>query len=427
MERYAIEKIIGEGTYGIVYKAIEKSSKDLVAIKKFKFLTGAVSTSHVVWTTVVDDNMSKRELQACSMLNHPNIIAFRYSFRGDGFLHLVFDYAPSTLSRVIAKHKQGLRLAQARVVAFQLCKAIHCCHQNKIIHRDIKPENILLDDKGNVKLCDFGVARTIQFDGDALSDYVATRWYRPPEQELRCTNYSYSADIWSIGCVVCEMLTGQPLFRGENQLDQIKLIQEMLGPLPPALASKLPKGVSFAKATYPATTLQERFQGTFPPDAMDFVSRMIVLDARKRLTAQESLNHPFVAKLREEELVEQRSRKRRPTFERDDIEEEIDGGSKGESDDDEMEGSGPSLDDMRIDESMSLAAMAKVGHRVPTVVLRNSKSFKDGGDDIQEIIEGDDNNAARRRISMHGSNVSMNSDHAAYDDDFEDYESECKR
>ncbi|KAH9102961.1 hypothetical protein LEN26_003289 [Aphanomyces euteiches] len=409
MEKYVVEKIIGEGTYGIVYKAIEKSSKDLVAIKKFKFQS--------------DESMSRRELQACSMLNHPNIIAFRYSFRGDGFLHLVFDYAPSTLSKVIAKYKQGLRPAQVRSVAFQLCKAIHCCHQNKIIHRDIKPENILLDDKGNVKLCDFGVARSIQFEGEALSDYVATRWYRPPEQELRCTNYSYSADIWSIGCVVAEMFLGYPLFRGENQMDQIKLIQEMLGPLPQTLAAKLPKGIAFAKSSCQTLSLKDRFVSTIPTDGLDFIARTVALDTKRRMTSIECLNHPFFAKIREAELVEQRSRRRRPTLERDDIEEDID--CKDNSGD-ELDESGPSLDDMRIDESMYLAAaMAKDGRKGPKA-NRGSKSMKDG-DDIQEIIEDDENNVSRRRVSVHGSNVSMHSDHTMYDDDFEDYESDYKR
>ncbi|ETV78490.1 CMGC/CDKL protein kinase, variant 1 [Aphanomyces astaci] len=372
--------------------------------------------------------LSKRELQACSMLNHPNIVAFRYSFRGDGFLHLVFDYAPSTLSKIIAKAKHGLRLAHVRAISYQLCKAIYCCHQNKIIHRDIKPDNILLDDKGMVKLCDFGVARTIQFDGEALSDYVATRWYRPPEQELRLTNYSYSADMWSVGCVVCEMLLGRPLFCGENQMDQIKLIQEMLGPLPPSLSSRLPKGVSLnAKATtYPTHSLQDAIGATCPPDAVDFITRTVVLDARKRMTAAECVEHPFFMKLREAELVEQRSRRRRPTIERDDIEEDIVDGSYKHvaadvDNDNGLDESGPTLGDVKIDESVSLAAVTK-GMR-PLVAYRGTKAAKD--DDIQEIIEGDDNNSSRRR--MYGSNVSTHSEHAAYDDDFEDYESDCKR
>ncbi|ETW05198.1 CMGC/CDKL protein kinase, variant 1 [Aphanomyces invadans] len=415
MERYAVEKVIGEGTYGIVYKAIEKSTKDAVAIKKFKFLT--------------DDLLSKRELQACSMLNHPNIVAFRYSFRGDGCLHLVFDYAPSTLSKVIAKSKNGMRLAHVRSIAFQLCKAIHCCHENKIIHRDIKPDNILLDDMGHVKLCDFGVARTIQFDGEALSDYVATRWYRPPEQELRLTNYSYSADMWSVGCVVCEMLLGRPLFNGENQLDQIKLIQDVLGPLPPSLLSRLPKGVALGtKATLsPTTSLSQVLANSCPPEAIDFVMRTVALDARKRMTAAECLEHSFFTKLREADVVEQRSRRRRSTMDKDDIEEDIaDGGSHkhaaSDDDGDDLDASGPTLGDVRIDESMSLVAIAKVPKPGAPPACR-AKGCKD--DDIQEIIEGDDNNATRRRMSTHETNATA--DHIAYDDDFEDYESDCKR
>ncbi|KAF0707231.1 hypothetical protein AaE_013709, partial [Aphanomyces astaci] len=268
--------------------------------------------------------LSKRELQACSMLNHPNIVAFRYSFRGDGFLHLVFDYAPSTLSKIIAKAKHGLRLAHVRAIAYQLCKAIYCCHQNRIIHRDIKPDNILLDDKGMVKLCDFGTSIVCFVPLVLLRPFFRQASREPSNSTAkRCritwprggtgprnkscgsykrqtlentldlckftpelTNYSYSADMWSVGCVVCEMLLGRPLFCGENQMDQIKLIQEMLGPLPPSLSSRLPKGVSLnAKATtYPTHSLQDAIGATCPPDAVDFITRTVVLDARKRMT-----------------------------------------------------------------------------------------------------------------------------------------------
>ncbi|OQR93498.1 cyclin-dependent kinase [Achlya hypogyna] len=416
MDRYIVEKIIGEGTYGIVYKAVEKSTKEQVAIKKFKFLG--------------DDALSKRELQACSMLNHPNIVTFRSSFRGDGFLHLVFDYAPSTLAKLIAKSKSGLRPAHARAIAFQLTKALHCCHQNHIIHRDIKPENVLLDDAGNVKLCDFGVARAIQFEGEALSDYVATRWYRPPEQELRCTNYSYNADVWSLGCVTAELFTGKPLFRGDNQLDQLRLIQEMLGPLPAPLVAKLPKGVSVAKTAYPITSIRRAFKDSIPfEEVLDFLERTVALDPRKRLSTADALDHVLFSKLRQEDLVAeaQKRRRQRHQVDRDDIEEEIDG-VRTESEGDELEGSGPTLSDVKYDsEAKGRMAMAKdTGPRFAP--MRKSLCVKDGGDDIQEIIEGDfhDNNTtvARRRLSVHSS---IASEHSTYDDDFEDYESESKR
>ncbi|KAI9983846.1 hypothetical protein PInf_007923 [Phytophthora infestans] len=204
MDKYVVEKVIGEGTYGIVYKAKEKASGDYVAIKKFK------STG--------DEQMSKREIQACSMLSHPNIVSYRNSFRHEGLLHLVFDY-----------------------VCGGMVNALEYCHSNRIIHRDVKPDNILIDENGDIKLCDFGVARTVQFEGDPLSDYVSTRWYRPPEQELRLDRYSFDADVWSVGCVLMELLTGRPLFPGNTQIEQINLIQRYLGPLPAALHARVPR------------------------------------------------------------------------------------------------------------------------------------------------------------------------------------------
>ncbi|OQS05704.1 cyclin-dependent kinase [Thraustotheca clavata] len=413
MERYVVEKVIGEGTYGVVYKAIEKSTKEQVAIKKFKFLG--------------DDTLSKRELQACSMLNHPNIVTFRYSFRIDGYLHLVFDYAPSTLSKLIAKSKGGIQPVQARTIAFQLTKAIHCCHQNHIIHRDIKPENVLLDEAGNVKLCDFGVARSIQYEGEGLSDYVATRWYRPPEQELRCTNYSYNADIWSLGCVVCELFTGKPVFRGDNQLDQLKRIQEMLGPLPQALIAKLPKGSSISKGSYPTTSLRCTLKDILPiEEAIDFLEKTIAMDPKKRMSSKSALNHPLFSKLRQVDLNEEEAQKRRRHRHHEDIEEEIDGVKSEEYD---LEGSGPSFYDMKYDgeedeckSSHKVSAKKSNSQHAPSG--RKHGSFKDGGEDIQEIIESDyfDNNTHnRRRMSIHSSVASENT---AYDDDFEDYDSE---
>uniref|UniRef100_H3G5N4 Cyclin-dependent kinase 2 homolog n=1 Tax=Phytophthora ramorum TaxID=164328 RepID=H3G5N4_PHYRM len=206
MNKYVVEKIIGEGTYGIVYKAKEKATGEYVAIKKFK--------------TANDEQLSKREIQACSMLSHPNIVSYRNSFRHDGLLHLVFDYVCEGMVKLLSRNKKGVKPQEARRIIYQLCKALEYCHSNRIIHRDVKPDNILIDENGDIKLCDFGKL-TVQFEGDPLSDYVSTRWYRPPEQELRLDRYSFDADVWSVGCVLMELLTGRPLFPGNTQIDQM--------------------------------------------------------------------------------------------------------------------------------------------------------------------------------------------------------------
>ncbi|KAL4147763.1 hypothetical protein PRNP1_011517 [Phytophthora ramorum] len=164
MNKYVVEKIIGEGTYGIVYKAKEKvlthnddafcfamltltmeiwiqATGEYVAIKKFK--------------TANDEQLSKREIQACSMLSHPNIVSYRNSFRHDGLLHLVFDYVCEGMVKLLSRNKKGVKPQEARRIIYQLCKALEYCHSNRIIHRDVKPDNILIDENGDIKLCDF--------------------------------------------------------------------------------------------------------------------------------------------------------------------------------------------------------------------------------------------------------------------------------
>ncbi|KAF4127378.1 Protein kinase domain [Phytophthora infestans] len=294
MDKYVVEKVIGEGTYGIVYKAKEKASGDYVAIKKFK------STG--------DEQMSKREIQACSMLSHPNIVSYRNSFRHEGLLHLVFDYVCGGM--------------------VNLCKALEYCHSNRIIHRDVKPDNILIDENGDIKLCDFGVARTVQFEGDPLSDYVSTRWYRPPEQELRLDRYSFDADVWSVGCVLMELLTGRPLFPGNTQIEQINLIQRYLGPLPAALHARVPRGVTSVQTA--SKSYQELLgERPLPEGTLDFLVNTLQLEPKLRLSAKQCLEHPFLKPFRDAELRDREKRRRsgRASRLRDDegIEEDIPG------------------------------------------------------------------------------------------------------
>ncbi|OWZ10807.1 Cyclin-dependent kinase [Phytophthora megakarya] len=295
MDKYAVEKIIGEGTYGIVYKAKEKATGDYVAIKKFK--------------SAGDEQLSMREIQACSMLCHPNIVSYRNSFRHDGLLHLVFDFVCGGMVKLLSKNKKGINPLTARKIVFQLCKALEYCHTNRIIHRDVKPDNILIDENDDIKLCDFGVARTVQFEGDPLSDYVATRWYRPPEQELRCDRYSFDADIWSVGCVLMELLTGRPLFPGNTQIEQINLIQTYLGPLPAALLPKVPRGVVSLQS--PSKSLQDLLGDRPLPDGtLDFLTNTLQLEPRLRMSAKQCLDHPFLRQLSYAELRDREKRRR---------------------------------------------------------------------------------------------------------------------
>ncbi|KAL3672469.1 hypothetical protein V7S43_001767 [Phytophthora oleae] len=413
MDKYVVEKVIGEGTYGIVYKAKEKATGDFVAIKKFK--------------TAGDEQLSKREIQACSMLSHPNIVSYRNSFRHDGLLHLVFDYVCGGMVKLLSKNKKGVNPQEARKVTFQLCKALEYCHSSHIIHRDVKPDNILIDESGDIKLCDFGVARTVQFEGDPLTDYVSTRWYRPPEQELRLDRYYFDADIWSVGCVLMELLTGRPIFPGNTQIEQINLIQSYLGPLPATLLPRVPRGVVSLQA--PSKSFQE-FLGDRPllGGTFDFLVNTLQLEPKLRLSAKQCLDHPFLRPLRDAERRDREKQRRagRASYLSDDegIEEDIPGQDQSSSRvhlnefkaDQKAVGieapvspykSGPHSFDFKHDdekEASSIAsAKSKQRRRLSSKSLGTyNNNTECDSDDIQEIIETEDfDSPSRSRIRQH--------------------------
>jgi len=230
MNKYELLKQIGEGAYGIVCKAREKATGELVAIKTFKDNSDQELT------------IQNRELETTIAVSSPYVVECIESFRDHGQLHLVFEFAPGVnLQEHINAHPNGLPKDEVKRFCYELCEAVRSCHRAKIIHRDIKPENLLLDKNKRLKLCDFGVARVIDGPGVPLSNYVATRWYRPPELELRSNQYSFSADVWSIGAILVEMASGYPLFPGESSIDQLHLIEELLGPIPHVPGAKVVK------------------------------------------------------------------------------------------------------------------------------------------------------------------------------------------
>jgi len=134
--------------------------------------------------------------------------------------YLVFEFVDKNLLEVLEENPNGVRAELVRSFIHQLCKAIEHCHNKDIIHRDIKPENLLISTDNQLKLCDFGFARQLQTTRPSmLTDYVATRWYRAPELLLSSTQYDKSVDIWGIGCIMGELIDGQPLFPGESDID----------------------------------------------------------------------------------------------------------------------------------------------------------------------------------------------------------------
>ncbi|XP_076463898.1 cyclin-dependent kinase-like 1 [Babylonia areolata] len=287
MEKY--EKIgkIGEGSYGVVFKCRNKDTQQLVAIKKF--------------VESEDDPLIKkiamREVRMLKQLKHPNLVRLIEVFRRKKRLHLVFDYVDHTLLNELDRCPRGLPEPTIKRIIYQTLLAIYFCHQYNTIHRDVKPENILITREGHVKLCDFGFARILTGPGDEYTDYVATRWYRGPELLVGDTQYGPPVDVWAIGCVFAELLTGQALWPGRSDLDQLYLIRKTLGDLIPRHMQIFSNNVFFKGMSIPEPDRLEPLEEKYPsasPQAMSFMQSCLQMDPAERLTCQQLLQHPYM-------------------------------------------------------------------------------------------------------------------------------------
>eukprot|EP01022_Parablepharisma_sp_SALTPOND_P025643 TRINITY_DN601_c0_g1_i2.p1 TRINITY_DN601_c0_g1~~TRINITY_DN601_c0_g1_i2.p1 ORF type:complete len:307 (+),score=25.22 TRINITY_DN601_c0_g1_i2:202-1122(+) len=260
-----------------------------VAIKKFK----ESDDDEVVKKTTM------REVKMLRLLRHENIVQLKEAFKRfisfmqnnnrKGILYLVFEYLEKSLLEVLEDRPNGLDPETVRKYIYQLLKAIDFCHRQNVIHRDVKPENLLVNIDLTLKICDFGFARTVSSRGNDMTDYVATRWYRAPELLLGTNNYGKEVDQWAIGCIMGELTDGQPLFPGESEIDQLYLIQKVLGPLTPEqneIFAKNPRflGCKFPDVTKPET-IEKKYIGKMSKKAIAFMKGLLQMDPSKRLSS----------------------------------------------------------------------------------------------------------------------------------------------
>ena len=289
--KFDVIGIVGEGAYGIVYKCRNKETKEYVAIKKFK-----ESEDEIVKKTM------RRELKVLQVLKNDNIVEFKQAFKQKGNLYLVFEFIDKNLLELLEQSPTGLSPQLIKNLIFQLCKAVKYLHDQNIIHRDVKPENLLIDNKMNLKLCDFGFARKILNNkNENLTDYVATRWYRSPELLITGGIYGPEVDYWAIGCIMGELADGKPIFPGENEIDQIHCIQKVLGNLPDDqietfYSNPIYAGKNLLNVEKPET-LERRYMGILPKIAISFMKGLLELDPKKRLCGEKVFQHPYFAGL----------------------------------------------------------------------------------------------------------------------------------
>nr|XP_033492260.1 mitogen-activated protein kinase 15 isoform X1 [Epinephelus lanceolatus] len=295
--KYEIKKRLGKGAYGIVWKAIDRQTGDIVAVKKI----------FDAFRNRTDAQRTFREIMFLQEFgDHPNIVKLLNVIRAqnDKDIYLIFEYMDTDLHAVIKKGTL-LKDIHKRYVMYQLFKAIKYLHSGNVIHRDQKPSNVLLDTDCVVKLCDFGLARSlnqIQEDSGnpALTEYVATRWYRAPEILLGSARYTKGVDMWSLGCILGEMLLGKALFPGTSTINQIeKIMSAIPHPSPEdilAIKSEYGSSVIQRMLLKPQVPLEDLLQTSVPPDALDLLKGLLVFNPDKRLTAEQALQHPYVAR-----------------------------------------------------------------------------------------------------------------------------------
>ena len=228
-KKYSVVKKLGQGAYGVVCSCKDEEKNILVAMKKIQN----------AFDDLIDARRIVREIRLLHFLNHPCIIKLvdiekPKDLANFNDIYFATEYMDTDLHRVIYS-KQPLSDEHFQYFIYQLVAGINYLHSANVIHRDLKPSNILVNKECQIKICDFGLGRGLPDDDGGgepngnLTEYVTTRWYRAPEIILCPSQYSKSMDIWSIGCIFAELLARCPLFRGENYLDQIKKINDILG------------------------------------------------------------------------------------------------------------------------------------------------------------------------------------------------------
>ncbi|CAH0725512.1 unnamed protein product, partial [Brenthis ino] len=279
MDKYEQLSVVGEGSYGVVLKCRRRDTGQLVAIKKFLETEDDAAVR----------KMALREIRMLKKLRHDHLVNMIEVFRRKRRFYLVFEYLHHTLLDELEASPGGLGEDTAKKHLYQLLKGIDYCHQNSIIHRDVKPENVLVSNNGIVKLCDLGFARALAAPGEPYTEYVATRWYRAPELLVAEHRYGPEVDIWAIGCLFAEMLTGDPLFPGDSDIDQLALIIKTVGKLAPRhqqVVSRLSGGAALsaggARAALPGAAR-----------ARDLLAACLRTEPRARPTASTLLRHKY--------------------------------------------------------------------------------------------------------------------------------------
>jgi len=294
-ERYLNLSPVGSGAFGQVCSATDTERRSenggdvRVAIKKIAR----------PFQSAIHAKRTYRELRMLKHMRHENIIelldCFTPSANIEEFsdVYLVSPLMDLDLNNIIKVQK--LTDDQVKFIIYQIMRGLKYIHSAGIIHRDLKPSNMAINEDCDLKILDFGLARPTDAE---MTGYVATRWYRAPEIMLNWMHYKQTVDIWSVGCIMAELMTGRALFPGDDQIDQITKVLKLCGTPTNETLSKITSEEAILYIRSLPQMDKKDFQAEFPganPQAIDLLEKMLEVDADKRITAEETLAHPYLA------------------------------------------------------------------------------------------------------------------------------------
>eukprot|EP00903_Cladosiphon_okamuranus_P006740 g6575.t1 len=289
MQRYQKLEKIGEGTYGVVYKAKDRVTNEIIALKKIRL----EAEDEGIPSTAI------REISLLKQLQHPNIVRLYDVVHTERKLTLVFEYLDQDLKKYLDVCEGGLESNILKSFLYQLLRGVAYCHHHRVLHRDLKPQNLLINREGELKLADFGLARAFGIPVRSYTHEVVTLWYRAPDVLMGSRKYSTPVDIWSIGCIFAEMATGRPLLTGTSESDQLARIFRQMGTPTPLMYPGLQELPDYRPDViqYPVPESLDHLVPGLEPLGVDLLQNMLVFDPQRRVSAKDAMEHPYFENL----------------------------------------------------------------------------------------------------------------------------------
>jgi len=279
---------LGEGTYATVFKGKSRLTDNLVALKEIRLEheEGAPCTAI-------------REVSLLKDLKHANIVTLHDIVHTDKSLTLVFEYLERDLKQYMDDCGAILAMNNVKLFLFQMLRGLAYCHARRVLHRDLKPQNLLINERGELKLADFGLARAKSVPTKTYSNEVVTLWYRPPDVLLGSTEYSTPIDMWGVGCIFYEMASGRPLFPGSTVEDELHLIFKVLGTPTEDNWPGINRTEELQSYKFPHYTTEPLVARAprLDPDGINLLNSFLHFEARRRVSAREAMKNPYFQSL----------------------------------------------------------------------------------------------------------------------------------